>query len=48
MNKALRIPDYLGHILQAIERIERVINTSILDADKIVEIHDAIFGSLIT
>jgi uncharacterized protein with HEPN domain len=23
MNKALRVPDYLGHILQAIERIER-------------------------
>lgn len=23
MNKALRIPDYLGHILQAIERIAR-------------------------
>lgn len=23
MNKALRVPDYLGHILAAIERIER-------------------------
>jgi uncharacterized protein with HEPN domain len=23
MNKTLRVPDYLGHILQAIERIER-------------------------
>lgn len=23
MNKALRVQDYLGHILQAIERIER-------------------------
>jgi uncharacterized protein with HEPN domain len=23
MNKALRVPEYLGHILQAIERIER-------------------------
>lgn len=23
MNKALRVPDYLGHILSAIERIER-------------------------
>lgn len=23
MNKALRVPDYLGHILTAIERIER-------------------------
>lgn len=23
MNKALRVPDYLGHILQAIERIDR-------------------------
>jgi uncharacterized protein with HEPN domain len=23
MNKAIRVPDYLGHILQAIERIER-------------------------
>ncbi len=23
MNKALRVPDYLGHILQAIERINR-------------------------
>jgi len=23
MNKALRVPDYLGHILQAIDRIER-------------------------
>ena len=23
MSKALRIPDYLGHILQAIERIAR-------------------------
>ena len=23
MNKALRVPDYLGHILNAIERIER-------------------------
>jgi uncharacterized protein with HEPN domain len=23
MNKQLRIPDYLGHILAAIERIER-------------------------
>jgi uncharacterized protein with HEPN domain len=23
MNKALRVPDYLAHILQAIERIER-------------------------
>jgi uncharacterized protein with HEPN domain len=23
MNKKLRVPDYLGHILQAIERIER-------------------------
>ena len=25
MNKELRVPDYLGHILQAIERIERYI-----------------------
>jgi hypothetical protein len=23
MNKAMRVPDYLGHILTAIERIER-------------------------
>ena len=23
MNKTLRVPDYLGHILEAIERIER-------------------------
>jgi uncharacterized protein with HEPN domain len=23
MNKAIRVPDYLGHILQTIERIER-------------------------
>jgi uncharacterized protein with HEPN domain len=23
MSKALRVPDYLGHILQAMERIER-------------------------
>jgi uncharacterized protein with HEPN domain len=23
MNKALRVPDYLGHILAAMERIER-------------------------
>lgn len=23
MNKALRVPDYLGHILEAIERIDR-------------------------
>lgn len=23
MNKALRVPDYLGHIIQAIERIDR-------------------------
>lgn len=23
MSKALRVPDYLGHILKAIERIER-------------------------
>jgi uncharacterized protein with HEPN domain len=23
MNKALRVPDYLGHILEAMERIER-------------------------
>ena len=23
MSKALRVPEYLGHILQAIERIER-------------------------
>jgi uncharacterized protein with HEPN domain len=26
MNKALRVPEYLGHILQAIERIERHTN----------------------
>lgn len=29
MNKALRVPDYLGHILAAIERIER--HTSDID-----------------
>jgi uncharacterized protein with HEPN domain len=29
MNKALRIPDYLGHILLAIQRIER--HTSHID-----------------
>lgn len=26
MNKALRVPDYLGHILEAIERIERYVS----------------------
>lgn len=26
MNKALRVPDYLGHILAAIERIDRHIS----------------------
>jgi uncharacterized protein with HEPN domain len=25
MNKALRLPDYLGHILEAIERIEEYV-----------------------
>jgi len=26
MNKALRVPDYLGHILEAIERIEEYVS----------------------
>jgi len=26
MNKALRLPDYLGHILEAIERIEEYVS----------------------
>jgi hypothetical protein len=26
MNKALRVPDYLGHILEAIERIEAYVS----------------------
>lgn len=26
MNKALRVPDYLGHILDAIERIEEYVS----------------------
>ena len=27
MNKALRVPDYLGHILMALERIDRYTNS---------------------
>lgn len=26
MNKSLRVPDYLGHILEAIERIEEYVS----------------------
>jgi uncharacterized protein with HEPN domain len=47
MNKALRVPDYLGHILTAIERIER--HTSQVDLVGFLEselIQDAVIRNL--
>ncbi|MFT3801262.1 MAG: DUF86 domain-containing protein [Burkholderiaceae bacterium] len=47
MNKALRVPDYLGHILQAIERINRY--TAEMDETKFLSnelVQDAVFRNL--
>lgn len=47
MNKALRIPDYLGHILLAIQRIER--HTSHIDQASFLSselIQDAVIRNL--
>ncbi|CAD5366833.1 conserved hypothetical protein [Rubrivivax sp. A210] len=47
MSKALRVPDYLGHILQAIERIERY--TAGMDAGAFLSselVQDAVIRNL--